>query len=152
MSDLSGAKDLTTFLLPIAPEKLLLPNTSIAEVISVATMIPVAKKPNWFLGKLGWHGRTLPIISFGRINNAIDTLDQFKHAAIIRGGNFPEQLPVFAIALSEPPRMMRLTRADMISVDEAMGAATQAVVEVAGQRAIVPNVAYIEKLLVDELV
>mgnify|MGYP003385327257 CR=1 FL=1 len=152
MSDINSSKDITAFLLPIDPDKLLLPNTSIAEVISVATMIPVAKKPNWFLGKLGWHGRTLPIISFGRIDSKVDKLGQFRHAAIIRGGNFPEELPVFAIALSEPPRMMRLTRADMITVEEEVGLATQAIVEVAGHRAIIPNIAYIEKMLIEELV
>lgn len=151
MSDVNDSQEITTFLLTIDSGKLLLPNTSITEVISVATMIPVAKKPNWFLGKLGWHGRTLPIISFGRINNKIDDLGQFRHAAIVRGGNYPEELPVFAIALSEPPRMLRLTRADMVSVEEDLGLATQAIVEVAGQKAMIPNLAYIEKLLISEL-
>ena len=152
MSEAHDDRDITAFLLPTDPEKLLLPNTSIAEVISVATMIPVAKKPNWFLGKLGWHGRTLPIISFGRINNEEDKLGQFNHAAIIRGGNFPEELPVFAIALSEPPRMLKLIREDIVSVDVEMGRATQAVVEIADQWAIIPNISAIEKLIIAELI
>lgn len=152
MSDSRSSQDITTFILPIAPDNLLLPNTSIAEVISVATMIPVAKKPNWFLGKLGWHGRTVPMVSFGRLNHDDDKLGQFRHAAIIRGGNFPKELPVFALALSEPPKMLRLTRADMVTVDEPHGNATQAIVEVADERAIIPDIAYIEKMLIEQLV
>ncbi len=151
MSDDNSTKDITAFVLPLDPDKLLLPNSSIAEVVSVATMIPVAKKPTWFLGKLGWHGRTVPIVSFGRLNDNVDRLRQFKHAAIIRGGNHPEELPVFAVALNEPPKMYRLTKADLISVEAPVGVASLAIVEVAGQQVTIPNVEFIEEKILAEL-
>lgn len=142
---------LTAFLLSMDDYRMLVPNTTLIEVMSVATMIPVSKKPNWFLGKLGWHGKTVPMIAFNRMNDEDQRLGRFQHAAVVQGGNFVKELPAFAIALSQPPKMLHLTADDITAFENELGPASAAEVEVAGQRAYIPNMAYIEATIIANL-
>lgn len=56
--------ELYALLVPLADERLLVPRACVAEVIAwqVPTEMPGA--PSWYVGTIGWGGRTIPVISF----------------------------------------------------------------------------------------
>ena len=57
-----------TQIIPLTDMNLVLPNTSIAEVIGYSKPSPVKKSPDWFLGMMNWRGLTIPIVSFEKAN------------------------------------------------------------------------------------
>ncbi|HQY49033.1 MAG TPA: chemotaxis protein CheW, partial [Thermomonas sp.] len=50
-------------LIQVAQARLLLPNATIAEVLSFAPPEPVADAPDWLLGRIRWRGWQLPLVS-----------------------------------------------------------------------------------------
>ena len=53
-------------LIQVADARLLLPNATIAEVLSFAEPEPVADAPDWLLGRIRWRGWQLPLVAFSR--------------------------------------------------------------------------------------
>src|SRR5690606_10732399 len=53
-------------LIQVADARLLLPNATIAEVLSYAAPEPVADAPDWLLGRIRWRGWQLPLLAFSR--------------------------------------------------------------------------------------
>jgi len=105
---------ISAYILPADPEKILLPADLVVDVTSVSTMIPVSKKSPWFLGKLGWQGRTLPLIAFNRINTDDGRLGQIRYAAIVRTPNTSGELPLVAIALNAMGRVAEIRREELV--------------------------------------
>ena len=53
-------------LIQVADARLLLPNATIAEVLSYAEPDAVAGAPDWLLGRIRWRGWQLPLVAFSR--------------------------------------------------------------------------------------
>lgn len=54
-------------LIQVEGARLLLPNATIAEVLSFADPEPVPGAPDWMLGRIRWRGWQLPLASFPRL-------------------------------------------------------------------------------------
>jgi len=141
--------ELEAYILPANPQNVLLPASAIVEVVSVATMIPVSKKPNWFLGKLGWQGRTLPMVAFSRMNSPDVQLGQFRFAAIIRGSKDVTELPLYALALSSSAKQLTLKRAQVQALQDSTGMAAAAVVSLGRDPLYIPNMDYVESQIIE---
>lgn len=66
----AASTELYSLLIPLSGERLLVPRVCVAEVISFTT--PERPKQNdqlpiWYLGKVEWNGRRVPVISFEAI-------------------------------------------------------------------------------------
>ena len=53
-------------LIQVAEARLLLPNATIAEVLSFSEPDPIADAPDWLLGRIRWRGWQLPLVGFSR--------------------------------------------------------------------------------------
>lgn len=141
---------LSAYMLPADPQKILLPAEVVVDVTSVSTMIPVSKKPSWFLGKLGWQGRTLPLVAFNRLNSEDARLGQIRYAAVIRTRNVSEELPLFAIALSSPGRELEISRVDLKPKLGMKTEASMSVADFGGDTLYIPDIDYIESRVAEE--
>ncbi len=56
--------ELYSLLIPLAGERLIVPRASVAEVVSYQAPEAMAGAPPWYLGTIGWNGRTTPVVSF----------------------------------------------------------------------------------------
>ena len=56
--------EIYSLLIPLNGERLILPRASVAEVIRYAEPEVDAAGPEWLLGRVTWHGKTIPLISF----------------------------------------------------------------------------------------
>jgi chemotaxis signal transduction protein len=50
--------------LPTRAGTLIVPSATIAEVVNVPPMSPIALSPSWVIGSLGWRSLAVPVISF----------------------------------------------------------------------------------------
>ncbi len=63
MSDVPS-HELYSLLIPLAHERLIVPRTCVAEVVTWQTPEPVDGAPQWYLGDMQWNNRPVPVISF----------------------------------------------------------------------------------------
>ena len=52
--------ELYSLLIPLIDERLILPRASVAEVIGYQSLEEMAGAPAWYLGTVGWNGRSVP--------------------------------------------------------------------------------------------
>jgi chemosensory pili system protein ChpC len=56
--------ELYGLLVPLAEERLVVPRTIVAEVLTWQTPQPVPDVPPWYLGDIKWNARAVPVVSF----------------------------------------------------------------------------------------
>ena len=59
--------DIRGVLIQVAGARLLLPNATIAEVLSFADPDAIDNAPDWLLGRIRWRGWQLPLVAFSRL-------------------------------------------------------------------------------------
>lgn len=147
MSDVSEI--ISSFYLPVTGGKLLLPNVSVAEV--VAFQEPEqddVSNPDYYLGKIRWRGLMLPLLSFEIANESRFELSSASRIAVINSvGVSNEELPFFAVVTQGIPRLVKITEESIESTEEQPGPAQAAVVRVDGEEASIPNLEFLESLV-----
>ena len=66
MSDPVSDRDaeLYCLLVPLVEQRLIIPRSCVAEVISYSTPAEMTGAPPWYLGVVNWNGRHVPLVSF----------------------------------------------------------------------------------------
>lgn len=144
--------DIRGVLIAVGGGRLLLPNASVAEVISYSEPERLEDAPSWLLGAARWRGWRLPVLSFpDLVGWPSETAKLGAKVAVLKalGGN--PRLPYFAIVSQGFPRLVSVSR-DRLSVVEdikELPLGVQARVQVGEDIAIVPDLMTLE-LLIDE--
>lgn len=137
---------IATLLIPVGGKQLVLPNVNIAEIIPYCAPVPVDDVPNWYLGCFEWRGTQVPLISFEAINDEpFANPVQNRRIAILNNVIGDPTLPFCGIITEGLPRLMRLLPEEIAEDTEStVGPAELARVLVNGERASIPNVAYLQ--------
>ncbi|QIL21359.1 chemotaxis protein CheW [Thermomonas sp. HDW16] len=103
-------------LIQVADARLLLPNATIAEVLSYADPEPVADAPDWLLGRIRWRGWQLPLVAFSRFTGIADERGGLGSKVIVLKalGGDPKH-PFFALLTQGFPRLVTVTEAALTS-------------------------------------
>lgn len=105
-------RDIRGVLIAVSEGRLLLPNASVAEVITFSEPEPVENAPAWLLGRIRWRGWRLPLLSFSRFAGWSEEEGQLgAKVAVLKalGGN--PKLPYFAVLSQGFPRLVTVSRA-----------------------------------------
>jgi len=105
-------RDIRGVLIAVSEGRLLLPNASVAEVITFSEPEPVENAPAWLLGRIRWRGWRLPLLSFSRFAGWSEEEGQLgAKVAVLKalGGN--PKLPYFAVLSQGFPRLVTVPRA-----------------------------------------
>ena len=104
-------------LITVNQGRLLLPNASVAEVITFSDPEPVRGAPKWMLGQIRWRGWRLPLLSFSRFAGWSDEEGQIGAKVVVLkalGGN--PKLPYFAMLSQGFPRLVTVARSALAEV------------------------------------
>ena len=103
-------------LIQVADARLLLPNATIAEVLSYADPEPVADAPDWLLGRIRWRGWQLPLGAFSRFAGIAEEQGGLGSKVIVLKalGGDPKH-PYFALLTQGFPRLVTVTEAALSS-------------------------------------
>ncbi|MFT4180226.1 MAG: chemotaxis protein CheW [Thermomonas sp.] len=141
-------------LIQVADARLLLPNATIAEVLSFADPEPVANAPDWLLGRIRWRGWQLPLVAFSRFAGIADEKGGLGSKVIVLKalGGDPKH-PFFAVLTQGFPRLVTVTEAALSSEgdDANVPAGVLARVRLNEDDALVPDLAVLEESLVEAL-
>jgi len=148
--------DIRGVLIQVAGGRLLLPNATIAEVLSYADPEPVADTPDWLLGRIRWRGWQLPLIAFSRLSGIADERGGLGSKVVVLkalGGD--SKAPYFAILTQGFPRLVTVSQdtvvADAHDEDEALPNGVQGRVLLNEDPALLPDLERVESMILDAL-
>jgi chemosensory pili system protein ChpC len=141
-------------MLPVTGGRVLVPNTTMAEVITYAHPTLVENAPPWQLGRLAWRGWGLPVLAFSAMAGvAGEESTGNGRVAILKALNGHARLPYFGMLTQGFPRLTLISE-DMLVPDEQaselpMGVREQVLVH--DEPAWIPDLATVENLVVEAL-
>lgn len=137
-------------------ERLLLPNATIAEVLSRAPVTPIVGAPEWLAGHIDWHGWQVPLVAFaqmtGLATGAAGTQKQNKIVVLKALGGNPD-LPYYALLTPSFPRLVSVPRDGLLAdaTEEELPAGVQVRVLLGDEVAILPDLQSVEQQITDAL-
>ena len=102
-------REIRCVLVPVGNLRLLLPNATIAEVITQSTPEPVSDAPEWLLGRIAWRGWRVPVVSFTKLSGAEEgDPDMSARIAVLKALGDNPKLPFIAVMTQGFPRLTTL--------------------------------------------
>jgi chemosensory pili system protein ChpC len=147
-------REIRCVLVPVGNLRLLLPNATIAEVITQSRPEPVAGAPEWLLGRIAWRGWRVPLVSFTQLAGTEEGDAELSvRVAVLKalGGN--PKLPFIAVLTQGFPRLTTLNAELIIPTHDGkpLPPGVRAHVLVRDDVAMIPDLEWIEAELLDLL-
>jgi chemosensory pili system protein ChpC len=147
-------REIRGVMIPVTAGRVLLPNATVAEVITYATPEKIPNAPHWLLGRLSWRGWRLPLFSFAMLSGSAkeESLTNAKVAVLkALGGN--AKMPFLAMLAQGFPRLTTVTPDLLIPTgdekEHPMGVHAQVLVR--DDQAVIPNLGQIESLVAEAM-
>ncbi|WP_045767753.1 chemotaxis protein CheW [Xanthomonas albilineans] len=116
MSSYASNDEIRGVLIQVGSERLLMPNATIAEVMSRASVQPLADVPPWLLGQIAWYGWNVPLLSFAHLTGLGGEAVAANNKVVVLkalGGN--PQLPYFALPTESFPQLISVPRDGLLA-------------------------------------
>jgi chemosensory pili system protein ChpC len=143
-------REIRGVMIPVTGGRVLLPNATVAEVITYSVPEKIENAPDWLLGRLSWRGWRLPLFSFSMLSGSA-TQESYSNAkvAILKalGGN--AKMPFVALLTQGFPRLTTVTPDLLIPTgdESAHPPGVHGHVLVRDDQAVIPNLGQIEALI-----
>lgn len=147
--------DIRGVLIGVTGARLLLPNASVAEVITYSLPEPVPNAPEWLYGRIRWRGWRLPLVSFSKLAGLTGTESELGAKVVVLkalGGN-PRQ-PYFAMLTQGFPRLVTVPADQLFESAGEGGELPRGVLQAVMLRddeAVIPDLAAIEAMVVEAI-
>ncbi|MGV7194226.1 chemotaxis protein CheW [Xanthomonas axonopodis] len=134
-------------LIQAGTERVLLPNATVAEVMSRVAVEALPDMPRWVVGRIDWYGWKVPLLSFARFSGLGDEPTAVNNKVIVLkalGGNLA--LPYFALLTASFPQLISVPRDGLLAdaSEEALPDGVHMRVLLGEQSALLPNLDAIE--------
>jgi chemosensory pili system protein ChpC len=147
-------REIRGLMIPVSGARVLLPNATVAEVITYSVPEKIVDAPPWLLGRLSWRGWRLPLFSFSMLAGtaAQETVSNAK-VAVLKALSGNAKMPFIALLAQGFPRLTTITPDLLIPTGDEGENATgvHAHVLVRDDQAIIPNLDQIETLVAQAL-
>ena len=112
------SQDIRGVMIGVTGARVLLPNATVAEVITYSPPEPVDGAPDWMLGRIRWRGWRLPVISYARMIGSAQDEGEFGAKVVVLkalGGN--PRHSYFALLTQGFPRLVTVSQ-DALTQEE----------------------------------
>ena len=144
------SREIRGVMIPVSGAKVLLPNATVAEVITYSVPEKIANAPVWLLGRLSWRGWRLPLFSFAMLSGAArqESVSNAK-VAVLKALSGNAKMPFIAMLAQGFPRLTTISPDLLIPTgDESEHPpGVHAQVLVRDDQAVIPNLDQIESLV-----
>jgi chemosensory pili system protein ChpC len=148
------SNDIRGVLIQIAGARLLLPNATIAEVLSFADPDPVPNAPDWLLGRIRWRGWQLPLVAFARLSGISSEQGGLgSKVVVLKALAANAKTPFFAVLTQGFPRLVTVSRNALVAEDEgeAVPTGVRARVMLNEDAALLPDLEQVEQMIGEAL-
>lgn len=142
--------DIRGVLVAITGAKLLLPNATIAEVLSFAPPAEIEGAPEWLLGRMRWRGWQVPLIAFSRLADIAPEQGGLGSKVVVLKalGGVDSKMPYFAMLTQGFPRLVTVSHDRLLhEPDQHLPQGVHARVWLNEDEALIPNLESIESII-----
>jgi chemosensory pili system protein ChpC len=148
------AEEFYGLLVPLADERLIVPRSCVAEVVAWQDATPMPGAPSWYIGTVGWSGRTVPVISFeGTLGRAIPEPSGRTRIVVLHCLGSHLTAGAFGILTQGFPQLVRLNP-DVVKPDPTRSFPDRSPVlcglRMVNEAPLVPDLEYLEALIAEE--
>lgn len=147
-------REIRGVMIPVTGGRVLLPNATVAEVITYTAPEKIANAPDWLLGRISWRGWRLPLFSLPVLAGH-STGEETRNARVsvlkALGGN--AKLPFLAMLAQGFPRLTTITPELLVTTGDHTepGPGVHTEVLVRDDHAVIPDLGKIEALISEAL-
>lgn len=146
----AGNDEIRGVLIQSGPERVLLPNATVAEMVARATVDAVNDAPHWFLGELDWHGWKVPLLSFiGLAGLGRETAEEHNRVVVLKSLAENPQRPYVALLTRNFPQLVSVPRDGLLAdaSEETLPDSVHMRVLLGEQSALLPDLDALERAL-----
>ncbi|XQA79408.1 chemotaxis protein CheW [Xanthomonas sacchari] len=152
MSSYASNDEIRGVLILAGSERVLLPNATIAEVMSRVPVEPLPDAPHWLLGQIAWYGWKVPLVSFARLTGLGAEIVAANNKIVVLkalGGN--PDLPYVALLTQSFPQLISVPRDGLLAdaSEETLPPGVHMRVLLGEQSALLPDLEAIEGMVVE---
>ena len=154
MNAIVAANDIRGVLISVSGGKLLMPNASVAEVITYSDPEPVPGAPAWLLGRVRWRGWALPIVSYSRLVGwSQESAALGAKVAVLKAVGGHLKMPYFAVLTQGFPRLVTIAESALLESDRdaALTDGVYAEAMFNDDNVVVPDLPHVEAQIVEVL-
>ncbi|MEZ5462576.1 chemotaxis protein CheW [Dokdonella sp.] len=147
-------REIRGVMIPVTGGRVLLPNATVAEVITYTAPEPIEGAPPWLLGRLGWRGWRLPLFSLPVLaGHASEEDTRNARVTVLKGLGGSAKMPFLAMLAQGFPRLTTITSELLITTGDntELGAGVYSEVLVRDDHAVIPDLGSIEQMISDAL-
>lgn len=151
---MESTREIRGVMIPVSGGSVLLPNATVAEVISYVAPAAVDGAPPWLLGTITWRGWHLPLVSFPVLVGIADSeASESARIAVLKALGGDSRLQFIAMLVQGFPRLTTVTPDLLIPTGDAGGraAGVHSEVLVREDRAYIPDLGAIEDMVLAAL-
>lgn len=140
--------DIRGVLIQVGGGRLLLPNATIAEVLSYAEPEAGGEAADWLLGRFRWRGWQLPLVAFSRLAGIGDEQPGLGSKVIVlKALGDDRRIPYFAVLTQGFPRLVTVSPTVLEVEDDggSLPACVQARVRLNDEPALLPDLLQVER-------
>lgn len=150
MNDLP--REIRGVMIPVTGGRVLLPNATVAEVITYTVPEKIAGAPDWLLGRLSWRGWKLPLFSLPMLaGHAVEEDTRNSRVTVLKALSGNPKMPFLAMLAQGFPRLTTITSELLLTTGDntEVGPGVHSEVLVRDDNAIIPDLGSIEKMIAD---
>jgi len=97
-------------------ERVLLPNATVAEMMSRVPVHPVSDAPRWLVGEIGWHGWQVPLLSFAMLSGlGREATSTHNKVVVLKSLAGDPQRPYLALLTQSFPQLISVPRDGLLA-------------------------------------
>ncbi|KRG71461.1 chemotaxis protein CheW [Pseudoxanthomonas dokdonensis] len=131
-------------------DRLLLPNATVAEVLSRAPVVAMEGMPEWLPGNIDWHGWQVPVIAFSQLSGqGSDVAPEKSKIVVLKNLDGDERLPYFALLTPSFPRLVSVPRDGLLAdaTEQELPVGVQVRVLLGDETAVLPDMETIHRMI-----
>ena len=143
-------REIRGVMIPVTGGRVLLPNATVAEVITYTKPEAIDGAPPWLLGRLGWRGWRLPLFSLPMLaGHASEEDTRNSRVTVLKGLSGNAKIPFLAMLAQGFPRLTTITSELLITTGDntEVGPGVHSEVLVRDDHAVIPDLGKIEELI-----
>ncbi len=148
------SSDIRGVMITVTNGRLLLPNATVAEVITYSDPEPVPGAPDWLLGRIRWRGWRIPMVSFARLAGySHNEGERGAKVAVLKALSGHPRLPYFCMITQGFPRLTTVSASALLerAEDELLPEGALMRVQLRDDEAVIPDFELIEGRLVEAM-
>ena len=141
-------------LIQAGEHRLLLPNATVAEVLTRAPVEPIADMPDWLPGRIDWHGWQVPLVKFATLAGLHeDAAGRGNRVIVLKALGGDEALPYFGLLTASFPQLVSVPRDSLLAdaSEDDLPRGIQMRVLLGEQSAMLPDLELVERMVAQAL-